>query len=158
MFIYSFKANKKAIIGLIIFIVGIVTLSVVIPGRAKSVNSVLNVSLKASENKERIAFLKNFSYDVDEEPIEIKEIIIPSEFNDTYTRYNEIQLSQGFDLEKYKGESAKLYTYAIKNYPGVKNSKDVIRANILVIDGTVIGGDICSIELNGFMHAFNGKT
>lgn len=27
-------------------------------------------------------------------------------------------------------------------------------ANLLVLDGRVIGGDICSVELNGFIHGF----
>ena len=29
-----------------------------------------------------------------------------------------------------------------------------IRANLLVYDGVVIGGDVCSVALDGFMHGF----
>ncbi|MBR2893486.1 MAG: DUF4830 domain-containing protein, partial [Clostridia bacterium] len=46
------------------------------------------------------------------------------------------------------------WSYEIKNYPGYENTDGVIRGNILVYDGIVIGGDICSIELDGFMAGF----
>ena len=46
----------------------------------------------------------------------------------------------------------------MKNYPGYENKDGVIRANILVYDGRVIGGDVCSVELDGFMHGFEKPT
>ncbi len=87
----------------------------------------------------------------------VAEVIIPSEFDDTYKAYNEIQKKQGFDLEKYKGSGVKRWTYEIKNYPGYAEDSGCIRANMLVCDGKVIGGDICSVELDGFMHGFQVK-
>ena len=38
------------------------------------------------------------------------------------------------------------------SYTHLKDSGVV--ANLLVLDGRVIGGDICSVELNGFIHGF----
>ena len=32
---------------------------------------------------------------------------------------------------------------------------DVIELNMLILDGMVIGGDVCSTELGGFMHGFD---
>ena len=111
------------------------------------------MSIKASTHEERMAFISQYGWEVDEEPVEVQEVIIPSEFDDTYTAYNEIQKDQGFDLSVYAGMRAKRWTYIIKNYAGYEN-KDCIRVNILVYDGLVIGGDVCSIELDGFMHTF----
>ena len=51
-----------------------------------------------------------------------------------------------------------MWSYDILNYPGYENTEGIIRGNILVYEGTVIGGDICSNELGGFMHTFSGIT
>ena len=79
------------------------------------------------------------------------DVLLPSSFNDTYEKYNQIQKEQGLDLLKYAGATCQRYTYEVTNYPG-KDSGVV--ANLLVLDGRVIGGDICSVELNGFIHGF----
>ncbi len=83
------------------------------------------------------------------------EVIIPAEFDEAYEKYNEIQKKQNLDLSKYSGKRAKRWTYEVKNYPGYENKKGFIQANILIYDGMVIGGDICSVELNGFMRGFD---
>lgn len=119
-----------------------------------NVSNVNGIVLKASNAGERVAFLSQFGWEVTEDPIEVAEVIIPEQFDDTYKAYNEIQKKQGFDLEKYKGVRVKRWTYEIKNYPGYAEDSGCIRANILVSDGVVIGGDICSVELDGFMHGF----
>ena len=70
---------------------------------------------------------------------------------EVYEKYNEIQRSQGLDLRKYKNKRIKRYSYEVKNYPGeIAN----IRANLLISDGMIVGGDVCSIEIGGFMHGF----
>ena len=75
-------------------------------------------------------------------------------FNDVYKNYNEIQTSQGFNLEDYKGKKATLYSYKINNYKGHEKD-EFIYADILVYNGKIIGGDVCSTNAeNGFMHGF----
>ena len=49
-----------------------------------------------------------------------------------------------------KGCTVKKWTYILTDYPGYEE-KDCIRMNLLVYKGKVIGGDICSVELDGFM-------
>ena len=110
MFIYSFKANKRTIFGALLVLLALVVLCFAVPGRAKQTNSVLGVSLKGETNQERIAFIEHFGYDIVDEPVEVKDITIPAQFNDTYISYNEIQVSQGFDLNQYKGKQAKSYS------------------------------------------------
>jgi len=95
------------------------------------------IVLKASDTKERVAFLSQFGWEVSEDPLEVAEVIIPTEFDETYKAYNDIQKKQGFDLEKYKGTRVKRWTYEIKNYPGYAGNSGCIRANILVCDGNV---------------------
>ena len=159
MFIYTFKANKRMLIGVGMVLAALLLLFFLIPGSSKQTSAKSLPSLEAKSNQERIAFIRHFGYDVIKEPVETKDVLIPARFDDTYTAYNALQLSQGFDLEKYKGKRVKSYAYAVTNYPGEENSAETIRANLLVYKGRIIAADICSVRLDGFMHALSdGKT
>ncbi len=152
MFVYSIKSKHIKVALLVIFVVfTVISLFILFQDSKETGKS--GMSIKASTHEERMAFLSQYGWELDEEPVEVQEVIIPSEFDDTYTAYNEIQKDQGFDLTVYAGMRAKRWTYIIKNYVGYEN-KDCIRVNVLVYDGLVIGGDVCSIELDGFMHGF----
>lgn len=159
MFFYTFKANKKAVIGASLVVLALIILFLVFPSHPKTESVSAKANINASTNAERIAFIANFGYDVIEEPLETRDVVIPEQFDNTYKRYNELQLSQGFDLSKFKGKSVKSFSYAVTNYPGIENSEKTVRANLLVYNSEIIGGDICSVELDGFMHEFDyGKT
>ncbi len=159
MFVVSLKKDniKRLVIGILILAVIVAGGYFLLTGdndEDEDAASKNGISLKASDNAERIAFLSQFGWEISEDPIEVCEVIIPDEFDDTYENYNEIQKQQNMDLSKYKGERVKKWTYEVKNYPSMENSDGVIRANLLVYNSVVIGGDICSIELDGFMHTF----
>ena len=159
MFFYTFKANKKAVIGASLVVLALIILFFIFPSHPKTESVSAKANINASTNAERIAFIENFGYDVIEEPLETRDVVIPEQFDNTYKRYNELQLSQGFDLSKFKGKSVKSFSYAVTNYPGIENSEKTVRANLLVYNSEIIGGDICSVELDGFMHEFDyGKT
>jgi len=112
-------------------------------------------NIDASTNDGRLAFLKNYGWEVSGTPVEVVEVIIPKTFNTVYTNYNAIQKSQGFDLSKFKGERVKRWTYDVKNYPGgVQN----VRANLLVYNNKVVGGDVSSVALDGFMQGLSIKV
>ena len=86
---------------------------------------------------------------------ESKEIIIPQKFNEVYNKYNEIQKQQNFDLTAYKGKTAVMYTYHITNY----GDNDNVIANLIVLDGELIGADLCDTSADdGFLVALNDKT
>ena len=61
------------------------------------------------------------------------------------------QRDQGFDLRKYAGKEVQRFQYVVTNYP---NYPEGIRANLLVFNRKIIGGDLCSLEFGGFMHGF----
>ena len=157
MFIVSIKGSKLiratvfALVAVFALIGGIISVS---NEKSKPVSTMGGISLKAGTSEERIAFFSQFGWQVKETPLEIKEVVIPEEFDETYSEYNEIQKKQGLNLEKYKGVRVKHFTYEILNYPGYDSDSGLIHGNILVYDNTVIGGDVCSIELGGFMHTF----
>ena len=54
-----------------------------------------------------------------------------------------------FRERKYAGKRAKRYTYEITNYP---TGESGIQAGLLVYKSTVIGGDVLSAQLGGFIH------
>jgi hypothetical protein len=154
MFVYSVQSKHIKVLSVGLFVVFTLVSLVVLSRESKQTSSDGSLNLKASTHQERMSFLSQFDWEVNEEPVEIKEIIIPATFDETYTAYNEIQKAQGFDLTEYADVRVKRWTYTVKNYEGYENS-ECIHANILVHDGIVIGGDICSVELDGFMHGFS---
>jgi len=102
-------------------------------------------------------YLGSFGWETEKTPLEITQVIIPYEFGDTYNQYNEIQKEQNFDLLPYRGKAAVKYVFSVTNYPGAEGDEG-IRATLLTYNGNIIGGDICSVSINGFMHGFNGDN
>lgn len=155
MFVFSLRANKKRIILLAVLLLSIALGLFLTRNVGTPVTDGAGISLKASDADERIAFLSQFGWEIDEDPVQVEEIVIPSEFDETYEKYNQIQLSQNLDLLPYAGKTAKKWTYTVKNYPGYETQNSCIRANIIVYDGAVIGGDVSSLEQGGFMQGFD---
>ena len=154
MFVISVKKNKLQSLGIIALAAVFVTIGAVyfVSKEAdKPTSNVGGIVMKAATSEERIAFFSQFGWEISEEPCEVKEVVIPTEFDDVYTKYNELQKEQKLDLEKYKGARVKLWSYEVENYPGYENSKGVIRGNIFVFNGVIIACDISSTELDGFM-------
>lgn len=161
MFVFSLKAaNIKKMLLIVLAAILILTGAFVLLKRGgESKSTVKNgMNLKAETAEERIAFLSQFGYEVTQDPLKVEEVIIPEEFDETYTQYNEIQKTQNFDLEKYKGCRVKKWTYEVTNYKGYENSDGIIEANLLIYNSLVIGADIQCLEQNGFIKALNDKS
>ena len=155
MFIYSLKAKTIKLFGLIcVALVGVIMIAAFVPNyvatSASAVNSEINYS-KIKNNEDRIAFLKQFGWEVSPEEIESEQVTIPSEFDKVFVGYNEIQKRQGLDLSKYRKKNVMRYTYEVTNYNGFDGT---VYANVIVYRNKVIGGDICSADVTGFIHGF----
>lgn len=100
-------------------------------------------------NEDRIAFLGQYGWQVNEQPLATEELIIPEEFDDSYDDYLSLQSGQGFDLSRYAGKRVKRYTYEITNYP---TGEKGVQANLLIYKNTVIAGEVLSAQLDGFLH------
>ena len=156
MFIYSVKASTLKFLGVIcVSLVAIITLIAFVPAygegsiSASKDNEISYTGVKT--NEDRIAFLAQFGWEVKGEPVEEREITIPSEFDKIFTGYNEIQKRQGLDLSDYKKKKVVRYTYEVTNYDGANGT---VYANVIVYRNRVIGGDICSADVTGFVHGF----
>lgn len=117
-------------------------------------NGIETVGTGRSASSQVLAFISTFGWEVNEEPDEVREVVIPAEFDEVYSNYNAIQKKQGYDLLKYAGKRVKRWTYTVLNYPGYEE-EEFIKINVLMCDNEIIGGDVCSIRLDGFMHGFS---
>ena len=157
MFIYSFRAKTIKLFGLIcVALLGVIMIAAFVPNYvATSAGASSEISYsKIKNNEDRIAFLKQFGWEVSPEETESEQVVIPSEFDKVFAGYNEIQKGQGLDLAKYKGKTMMRYTYDVTNYEGYEGK---VQANILVYRGKVVGGDICSADVKGFIHGFENQ-
>lgn len=101
----------------------------------------IDSSRKASQ------YVQKLGWAIDEKPIDKASINLPKQFDDVYTEYNKIQKLAGFDLTDYMGQAVTRYTFLVKNFDGVEG----VRANVLVCKGKIIGGDIMTVAIDGFM-------
>ncbi len=156
MFVVSVSKNKLKKVFLTALAVIALSLCIVLLirglGSIQATNTGAGISLAVSSEQERLSFISHLGWEVDKEPVEVREVVIPETFDEVYNNYNKIQLEQGFDLEKYAGQRVKSWTYIVRNYPDTVPTDDYIRLNLLVSDGVIIGGDVCSVKLDGFMH------
>ena len=153
MFLLSLKSLKgKMLLLTSAVIAAIIVLIIINSGNPQAKASITDPTLNfsAETDADRLGFISQIGYTVQNEPISVNEIIIPSEFDEIYTQYNNLQLNSGFDLSNYKGCTVKKWTYKVTDYPDYESS-DAIQLTLLVYRNKIIGGDICSTELDGFM-------
>ena len=156
MFTLSIKLKKKHIIiccaalcivaGGAFAVKGIADRKIV---KTSSVADTIEKLPKAKINDDRIQIAEMLGWKIDSEPLEIEEVLIPEKFDEVYSQYNELQKSMGFDLSKHKGDRCKRYVYKVKNYD---SDEDVV-LNMIICKNKVIGGDVSSRALGGFMQS-----
>lgn len=142
------RSGKTVIIGVILIIAAAVWVLIRLTTQDSD-------GISGANDRDRTAYIKSFGYEVGTVPDKIEEIRIPANFDEAYEQYNAIQLEQGFDLRKYRAYYAKKYTYSIKNYD--VDSPVPICANLIVIDGKIVGADISSSEAGGLMTVLAKK-
>lgn len=103
-----------------------------------------------STNAKRIEYIESFGWKTGTVPDSVEEIRIPARFDEAYEQYNALQKEQGFDLKRYAAAYAYKYTYRLTNYEGT-DPVIPINANLLVVDGVIVGADITSAEDGGFV-------
>lgn len=160
MFIYSFRASTVKLVGVIcVALTVLITLIAFVPTYAVSSQTSANagdtaVSYsydKVKSAEDAVSFLSQFGWEVTAEPVEVKTVTIPAEFDKVFAAYNEMQKEQGLNLAKFKNKEVTRYTFSVTNYPDYDGT---VYANVLVYRNRVIGGDICSADVSGFVHGF----
>lgn len=153
MFIFTARLNRRrlaaAAAALVLFCGAALAVSTSAPDDSVGVSAASAASSKVRTNEDRIAYLSGFGWEVKPEPVSVEELLIPETFDDSYTEYLALQQSQGFDLTGLCGKRVKRYTYEITNYP---TGEAGVQVSILVYKNKIIGGEVLSPQLNGFLH------
>lgn len=142
MMMMTAKVNiKKVLIGLVAaaaLLIGVISLL----GGNKTEDTVATMS----DNDSRVQFLKDLGWQVTTSPKESSQVKIPTEQSPAYSRYNDLQKSQGYDLSRYAGKTVMRYVYEVQNSP---NAQQPVYATLLVYKNQIIGGDITDSAANG---------
>lgn len=144
---------KKAVAGVIVLAAVIFGVSA-LRGQdevLQSVSTVGEVSLSQDLDtiEKQVALLESLGWQVDDKPMTQTEVQIPSEFDEVYIEYNELQKQQGLDLEKYKGKRATLYVYRVEND---KSGTQNVTASMVIYKDKLIAADICVPEEEGLLR------
>ncbi|MBQ9748426.1 MAG: DUF4830 domain-containing protein [Clostridia bacterium] len=154
MFVYAIRsATIKFVCAIGLSLALVIALVCLIPtygdGETRPVSEISYS--KIYENSDRLNFISQFGWEVSEEPAETVEVTVPENFDSVYLGYNEMQKEQGLNLSKYKGKTVTRYTYKVTNYP---NYEGTVYLSLLVYKNKIVGGDVCSADVNGFVHGF----
>ncbi len=166
MFVYTLKASTVKTVALALFSIALVACLIIflptddistVPVTSSTETSGDIRFFKLKDVDDMNEFIASLGWTVEKNPIEIVDVVIPNEFNNVYLKYNEIQKQQKLNLEKYKGKTAKRYTYVITNYP---DTTQTVYLNLIIYKNKIIAGDVCSADVNGFIHGikYNADT
>lgn len=178
MFIYSLKASTIRFVGIVcVALAALIALIAFVPTYASGgdtdapagkLTDETSASAGASSGEgvtyrydkvksadDAAGFLGQFGWVVDAGSAETAQVTIPAEFDKVFAGYNELQKGQGLDLSKYQKKTVTRYTFRVTNYDGWKGD---VYANVLVYRSRVIGGDLCSADVTGFIHGFEAPT
>lgn len=98
-------------------------------------------------NAERVAYLRELGWEVEEEPVTTLQFLLPPQLKGDYVAYNDLQKQQGFDLEACCGKQVTRYTYAVTNYP---QRPDGVQLNLYVCEKLPVAGDVVCTGADGF--------
>ena len=148
MFVLTAKISKPKLIAIGVLLAAAILLIVLLA----SGKNEKNTNPIGTTNDDRVAYLATYGWSVDATPKETQKVKIPdSTDNRVFSRYNDLQKSQGFDLTDYSGKEVMRYVYEILNYP---EASAPIYATVLVADGKIIGGDVTNSAADGIIHGF----
>ena len=166
MFVYSVRATTIKFFGVVcVALATLITVIALVPGYVAGTEDVQVGSdggevvqvisyEKVKSAQDAAKFLSQFGWEVKADDVEEVDVTLPSAFDKILTAYNELQMRQGLNLSKYKNKPVVRYTFTVTNYPGADGP---VLANVLVYRNRVIGGDLCSADITGFVTGFDGK-
>lgn len=149
MFVMTARLSRTKLLAAILLILAAILLVVLLVGSGGGEDA---TAPAVDSNDARVAYLATYGWSVDAEPKQTQQVRIPEDTeNRVFARYNELQISQGFDLTQYAGKEVTRYVYEILNYP---DATAPVYASLLIYNGQVIGGDITGSGEDGIIHGF----
>ncbi len=149
MLVMTARVDKKKIAIIVAAVILVIGGMILLFSGGKKSEPTAAVSV--SGNDGRVAFLKDFGWDVTTSPTETSQVRIPKTDSEVFERYNALQKSQGYDLKSFSGKTVMRYVYKVNNYPG---AVEPVYATLLVYKNQIIGGDITDTSAKGVICGF----
>ena len=105
--------------------------------------------------QKRVDAISYYGWEADPGGETTRKATIPNPLDAVYVEYNRLQTPCGFDLRLHQGKTVDVYTYPVLNFPYPIEAP--VYVNILVDKGTLIGGDLMTRALDGFMLPLDKK-
>lgn len=145
MLIWTARVSKKKTAAMTAAILVVVLAVVVVLGKhADSADSNLP---QLANNEARVSYLQSMGWEVEPEPVETLQFLLPEKLEEPYLTYNELQDSQGFDLSTACGKQVSRFTYTVTNYP---NRPEGVQLNLYVCEEQPVAGDVLCAGADGF--------
>ena len=113
MLIWTTRFSRKKAVLTVIAMGIVMAVLILLTGRTESGNSSARPEL--ADNSQRVEYLRSLGWEVDTEPVETLQFLLPEKLEEPYLSYNELQLSQGLDLTACLGKQVERYTYTVTN-------------------------------------------
>ena len=148
MLIWTAKFSRKNAVAAVIVMGVVIAALIALMGRMTPEESTEAPQL--TDNSQRVAYLQSLGWEVEPEPVETLQFLLPEALAEPYLTYNELQKPQGFDLAACCGKQVSRYTYTVTNYPG---RAEGVQANLYLCEDLPVAGDICCPGADGFQEA-----
>ena len=148
MLIWTAKFSRKKAVAAVITMGVVMAALIILMGRMPTDGPVEMPLL--SDNPHRVAYLQSLGWEVESEPVETLQFLLPDTLAEPYLTYNRLQTAQGFDLTACCGKQVSRYTYTVTNYP---NRPTGVQANLYLCENRPVAGEICCPGANGFQEA-----
>lgn len=148
MFTKCLKLTKKSALAIIIVFGVILAAAVILCSNPRSLFSTSDM-LDVSVTDGRVEYLKSYGWEIAPSSESCCTVILPKELDGALADYAAMQKKQGYDFASYAGLGCKQYTYTVTNYDSFSGT---VYATLYVKGTRVIGGDIHSADISGFMH------
>lgn len=145
MLIWTTRFSKNKAVLTVIAMGIVMAVLILLTGRTESGSSSAQPAL--TDNSQRVEYLRSLGWEVTAEPVETLQFLLPETLEEPYRSYNELQLSQGFDLTACLGKQVERYTYTVTNYPAHPKG---VQANLYICEDYPVAGDICCPGAGGF--------
>ena len=152
MLIWTAKFSRKKAVLSVLFMGIVMILLILLAGRRTQESA---ASPQLTDNTQRVADLESLGWQVEPEPLETLQFLLPKTLEEPYLTYNELQLSQGFDLAACCGKQVSRFTYTVTNYPG---KTDGVQINLYVCELLPVAGDVFCAGSGGFRQPLKYPT
>ena len=146
MLIWTARVSKKTKAVVAVILAGILAAAVLLlVGRSGGGQDA--GARQLTGNADRIAYLESMGWQVEEEPVETLQFLLPEKLEEPYLTYNELQDSQGFDLSAVPRQASgpvHLHRHQLSRTAGGCPGQP------LCLRGQPVAGDILCAGADGF--------